>query len=194
MLIVIRPTELCYEIKKSKFLVHLIPYDQFTQWQEKLKRDHPKARHIVYAYRYINQFDQIVENLSDDGEPKASAGPPTLAAIRGKELVNTAVLTVRYFGGIKLGIGGLVRAYGKSVNEVIEEAQKQNNIQTYEKLFSISFTISLKHLAKAEHFLSNLAPGRVHYSRQFSNQLCSLEIKTPDKYIKRIEEYFKENQ
>jgi len=76
-----------------------------------LKIEHPKARHIVYAYRELNEFNQIIENSSDDGEPKGSSGVPVLNVLRGEEFINVAILVVRYFGGIKLGIGGLVRAY-----------------------------------------------------------------------------------
>ncbi|HHC11506.1 MAG TPA: YigZ family protein, partial [Campylobacterales bacterium] len=96
-----------YEIKKSKFITHLVPISQFKGLQDKLKAQHPKARHVVYALRYLNEFDQIVENLSDDGEPKGSSAQPALNVLRGEEMINMAVLIVRYFGGIKLGIGGL---------------------------------------------------------------------------------------
>ena len=88
--------------------------------------------------RYINEFDQIVENQTDDGEPKGSAGKPSLDVLRGAELVNTALITVRYFGGIKLGIGGMVRAYGGAVNEVIS----QSNLVKYEKLITLEKDIN----------------------------------------------------
>ena len=83
---------------------------------------HPKARHHVYAYRYLNEYEQIVENSSDDGEPKGTSGKPSLHVLAGHELINTAVIIVRYFGGIKLGTGGLVRAYSDAVNSVINNA------------------------------------------------------------------------
>jgi len=68
-----------------------------------LRESHPKARHIVYAYRELNEFEQIVENSSDDGEPKGSSGVPVLNVLRGEDFINVAILVVRYFGGIKLG-------------------------------------------------------------------------------------------
>ena len=110
------------EIKKSKFIAYLVPYSLFKVTLENLKISQPKARHFVYAYRYLNEFNQIVENSSDDGEPKNTSGKPSLSVLQGQDIINSAVIVVRYFGGIKLGTGGLVRAYSKSVNEVLKIA------------------------------------------------------------------------
>lgn len=111
------------EEKKSTFLAYLCPINDFESLHVKLKNEHPKAAHIVWAKRFYNEFRQVVENNSDDGEPKGTSGPPVLNVMRGVELVNTGLLIVRYFGGIKLGTGGLVRAYGSSAKEVIAHAK-----------------------------------------------------------------------
>ena len=97
-----------------------MPYDLFDEVMKKVKNEHPKARHYVYAYRYLNEFEQIVENSSDDGEPKGTSGKPSLAVIAGAEIINSAVIIVRYFGGIKLGTGGLIRAYTKGAKIGLE--------------------------------------------------------------------------
>jgi len=110
------------EIKQSKFIAHIMPYSQYKETLQKLKDSHPKARHFVVAYRYLNEFNQIVEHSSDDGEPKGTSGKPSLFVLQGTELINSAVIIVRYFGGTKLGTGGLVRAYSDSVNLVLESA------------------------------------------------------------------------
>lgn len=110
------------EVKQSKFIAHLIPYELYESTLEALKQEHPKARHFVTAYRYLNEFDQVVEHSSDDGEPKGTSGKPSLMVLQGQELINTAVIIVRYFGGTKLGTGGLVRAYSDAVNQVINDA------------------------------------------------------------------------
>jgi uncharacterized YigZ family protein len=107
------------EVKQSKFIAHLVPYRIYDEVLAQLKTEHPKARHFVVAWRYINAFDQIVEHSSDDGEPKGTSGKPTLAVLAGNELINSAVIIVRYFGGTKLGTGGLVRAYSDACNLVI---------------------------------------------------------------------------
>ncbi|AFL69072.1 IMPACT family protein [Sulfurospirillum barnesii] len=110
------------EEKKSTFHAFLCPIDAMESLHVTLKNEHPKAAHIVWAKRYFNEFRQIVENNSDDGEPKGTSGPPVLNVMRGVELVEVGLLIVRYFGGIKLGTGGLVRAYGSSAKEVIAAA------------------------------------------------------------------------
>ena len=68
-----------------------MPYSLFDEVMIRLKNEHPKARHHVYAYRYLNEFEQIVENSGDDGEPKGTSGKPSLAVLAGNELINTAV-------------------------------------------------------------------------------------------------------
>lgn len=111
------------EVKQSKFIAHLVPFTIYEQTLQHLKQQHPKARHFVTAFRYLNEFEQIVESSSDDGEPKGTSGKPSLMVLQGKEIINTAVIVVRYFGGTKLGTGGLVRAYSDAVNLVLESAE-----------------------------------------------------------------------
>jgi uncharacterized YigZ family protein len=118
------------EIKKSKFITYLTTYNNFNITMKRLKIEHPKGRHFVYAYRYLNNFDQIVENSSDDGEPKGTSGKPALNILNKSDIINSAVIIVRYFGGIKLGTGGLVKAYSDAVNLVCEKT----HFILYEKL------------------------------------------------------------
>lgn len=110
------------EVKQSKFIAYIMPYSEYDATLEKLKNEHPKARHFVVAYRYLNQYNQIVEHSSDDGEPKGTSGKPTLMVLQGADIINSAIITVRYFGGTKLGTGGLVRAYSDATNLVLNDA------------------------------------------------------------------------
>jgi len=110
------------EERRSRFLAYLTPYAHFETLREELRSRHPKANHIAYAWRRFNEHGQCEEHSSDDGEPKGCAGMPILNAMRGAELVECALLVVRYFGGIKLGTGGMARAYGAAANSVIREA------------------------------------------------------------------------
>ena len=139
-----------FEEKKSKFIAYLMPFDMFDVVMKKVKDEHPKARHYVYAYRYLNEFEQIVENSSDDGEPKGTSGKPSLAVLSGAQIINSAVIIVRYFGGVKLGTGGLVRAYGDSVNAVIKIA----TFKEYKKLISKTLECEYSELSQLEYLLN----------------------------------------
>ncbi len=141
-----------YEEKKSKFMAFLVPYEDFDKLMDRLRKEHPKARHFVYAYRYLNEYEQVVENCSDDGEPKGTSGKPSLAVLAGNDMVNTAVIIVRYFGGIKLGTGGLVRAYSSAVNLVINSAE----LYEYKKLVEASVELDYSILSKIEYLLNSL--------------------------------------
>ena len=169
-----------YEIKKSKFIAHLVPIAQYKGLQAKLKAEHPKARHVVYALRYLNEFDQIVENSSDDGEPKGSSAPPVLNVLRGEEMINVAVLIVRYFGGVKLGIGGLVRAYGSAVKEVIALA----DINKYEKEFTYEFDSSYSDVQKREYVLNKLEIFQVE--REFLGDRVAWKIKSSKEKLEEL--------
>ena len=148
-------------VNRSKFLSFLVPYAEFDGLQEKLKKEHPKANHVVYAFRYLNAFEQIVEQSTDDGEPKGCAGVPALNVLRGEELVNVAVLIVRYFGGIKLGTGGMARAYAQAVKDVLEVA----NLVPYEKQVKYMFKTSYSDVDKTLYQLKQI--GIAQYERDF---------------------------
>lgn len=149
------------EVKRSKFITHLVPIVEYDGLQEKLKAEHPKANHVVYALRYLNKFDQIVENSSDDGEPKGCAGTPSLNVLRGAELINCAVLIVRYFGGIKLGTGGMARAYALAVKDVLNEAV----LIPYEKVIVHMFSCNYNEIDKTLYKLKQL--NLTKYERDF---------------------------
>lgn len=148
-------------VKRSKFLSYLVPVKAFDGLQEKLKRENPKASHVVYALRYLNEYEQVVENSSDDGEPKGCAGVPALNVLRGEELINCAVLIVRYFGGIKLGTGGMARAYAQSVKEVLDVAV----LEAYQKQVTYRFETSYSEIDKILYRLKE--EGITHYEREF---------------------------
>jgi uncharacterized YigZ family protein len=149
------------EVNRSKFITYLVPISEYDGLQEKLKQENPKANHVVYALRYLNEFDQIVENTSNDGEPKGCAGVPALNVLRGEELINCAVLIVRYFGGIKLGTGGMARAYAQAVKDVLGEAE----LQAYKKQVSYTFETSYSDVDKTLYRLKQL--GLTNYGREF---------------------------
>jgi len=138
------------EVKKSKFLSFLIPYNQFEEKLEEIKKLHPKANHYVTAFRYLNSQNQIIEGASDDGEPRGSSGRPTLKVLQGNDLINVGIVTVRYFGGILLGVGGLVKAYSDSANEVIKKA----NLIDYKQIFEYDFEVEYNKTREIEYLIS----------------------------------------
>lgn len=109
------------EIKKSRFICHLKrtpTEEEALNFIEEIKTEHWKATHNCSAY-LIGEHDQI-QRAHDDGEPSGTAGVPMLEILKKKELKDVTAVVTRYFGGIKLGAGGLIRAYGGSVNEAIK--------------------------------------------------------------------------
>jgi uncharacterized YigZ family protein len=135
------------EVKKSKFHSFLIPFSEFETKLNELKNLHPKARHFVTAFRYYNEYNQIVEGSSDDGEPKGTSGRPTLKVLQGHDLINVAIITIRYFGGTLLGAGGLVRAYSDSANMAVANA----NLIEFEELIEENINVDYELASKCEY-------------------------------------------
>ena len=111
--------------KKSKFIANIFYVSTTQEAEEKLEQIRKKyydARHNCYAYRVIEDGN-IIDRSSDDGEPSGTAGaPPMLNILKKENLCNVLVVVTRYFGGILLGTGGLVRAYSQSTQDVIEKS------------------------------------------------------------------------
>ena len=168
------------EEKKSKFIAYLAPYIELKTLLLRLKNEHPKARHLVSVFRYLNEHEQIVEGSSDDGEPRGTAGKPALHVIQGSSLINVCVIIIRYFGGIKLGTGGLVRAYSDAVNLVLAEAK----LIEYKKEDSISFSCSYSDLGRVEYSLQQLSINKVY--KDFQALHVELEIRTTSKHIEEL--------
>lgn len=108
------------EIKKSKFIGLYFPVksqDEVMEILNNLKKEHKKATHICYAYRLTNPFS---EKAFDDGEPSGTAGKPILNVLQKQDKKDSLLVVIRYFGGIKLGAGGLVRAYSKTASETLK--------------------------------------------------------------------------
>ncbi|PLX67126.1 MAG: YigZ family protein [Denitrovibrio sp.] len=147
-----KPVSVKVDIKKSSFIAHLFPLEMFDDYMEKLRTEHPKARHFVWATRYINEHNQIVENCSDDGEPKNTSGKPTLKVLQGHDIVNAGIITVRYFGGVKLGTGGLVRAYNDAGQEAVELAK----LISLDSLSKLTLTVAYNQTKHVEYHIDRL--------------------------------------
>ena len=112
------PTQLTEEIKKSRFIVNAAPVtsaEQAAQFIDSISD--PNATHNCWAWKIGQQY-----RFNDDGEPTSTAGRPILSAIEGQDCDQVVVVVTRYFGGIKLGTGGLIRAYGGSASHCLQQA------------------------------------------------------------------------
>lgn len=141
------------EINKSKFYGILFPVDNVEEVKEYLnqvRKDYPKATHYCYAYR-VNGL----EKSNDDGEPSGTAGRPMLEYLRNNGLENILCVSVRYFGGIKLGASGLLRAYVDSLREVYAISEvyevREQNIYSLKMNYSL-YDIVRNYISKLDGF------------------------------------------
>ena len=120
------------EIKKSRFITYL----QHTEGLEdarafwaKIKQEHPNARHHCWAAVAGKPTDSLQLGFSDDGEPAGTAGKPMLSALQGSQLGEISAVVVRYYGGILLGTGGLVRAYANGVQQALKLIESEIKVE-----------------------------------------------------------------
>lgn len=104
-----------------------------------IRQEHAKATHNVHAF-IVGYGSSITEGRHDDGEPNGTAGRPVLAVLRGSGLGDTVVVVTRYFGGTKLGTGGLVRAYSDAARAVLEQTPRIEKVERQEVHFSVPYT------------------------------------------------------
>ncbi|MGA1386410.1 MAG: YigZ family protein [Flavobacteriaceae bacterium] len=117
-----------FKEQKSKFWGYAFTINAASDLKElliELRKKHPKARHFCYAWRIGTQPDQYQIKAFDDGEPNFSAGTPILGQINAFNLTQTTVIVVREFGGVKLGVGGLIQAYKEAAQGVLTMAEIQ---------------------------------------------------------------------
>lgn len=129
------------EIKKSRFITWIARADDGETAREIInlaKSEFPDARHHCSAFIHEVPGGNRVERSSDDGEPSGTAGRPMLDVLQGSGLTNITAVVIRYFGGIKLGTGGLVRAYSDSVSECLEHVTRMRRVRRALRMISVS--------------------------------------------------------
>lgn len=159
--------------KKSRFIANLFPVESVEEAEELIKETKKKyhdARHNCIAYRIVEE-NQIIEKSSDDGEPAGTAGAPMLNILQKNNLANILVVITRYFGGILLGTGGLVRAYSDSLLEGIEKSEKLQKCQGIELFVTMEYS-------EFDHFKyycknNNILITNVEYSEWIT---CKIEL------------------
>ena len=128
------------KIKGSRFIGYLSPIEDkkaALTFLAQIRREHPKARHWCYAYRLGKKGE--ISHYYDDGEPTGSAGKPILQHLEGAEITNIIAVVVRYFGGTKLGVGGLARAYSATTRETLIAATITKIISQKRSIFTIAY-------------------------------------------------------
>lgn len=174
-------TSLLEKIKNSKFFVFCHPVksvDEAESIINKYKDEHHKANHVCRAYRILTPQGIIAYN-TDDGEPGRSSGPPIEAAITGRDLVNTLVVVVRYFGGVKLGVGGLIRAYGGSAAKLLDQTKTRKII----KHTIIEISVPHKNYSEAMFIMEQMG---LKFEQEYNVDGAVLKLNVPEKDVDTI--------
>ena len=139
-------------IEKSRFITysaHVESEEEARAFVAKIRSAHSLATHVCYAF--ISDKTGNLQRFSDDGEPQGTAGVPILDVLKNKKLFETAVAVVRYFGGIKLGAGGLVRAYSSSAAENLAAA----DIRSLEMCVELAIEVDYTGIDSVQKYFSN---------------------------------------
>ncbi|MCQ6555054.1 YigZ family protein [Streptomyces sp. C10-9-1] len=162
------------EINRSRFLCALAPAateEEAQAFVARIRREHPAATHNCYAY--VVGADASVQKASDDGEPGGTAGVPMLQMLLRREVRYTAAVVTRYYGGVKLGAGGLIRAYGGAVGEALDAL----GTVTRRRFRILAVTVDHQRAGKLENDLR--ATGRTVREVSYGHAV-RIEIGLPD--------------
>lgn len=153
------------EIKKSQFLAYAYPIhnrEQALFHVEQLKKQFPDARHHCWAYIIGNPHNTTSAGFDDDGEPNGTAGKPILNVLQHKAIGNCIIIVVRYFGGIKLGAGGLTRAYSNATQAVIDTMK----LTPFTPLITVNIETNFANEAFVRHIMTQIQGEIIHADYQ----------------------------
>ena len=173
-----------FKEKNSKFIGYAYPITSENEVKthiENLKKEHFSARHWCYAYQIGTETFKFRAN--DDGEPSNSAGMPIYGQIQSFEITNVLIVVVRYFGGVKLGVGGLISAYKTTAQLTLEEADIVE--KTIDKHFKITF--DYKNMNKVMRIIKEKNIDIVHQKMELN---CEIEIATRKKNAQQTFDIF----
>ena len=169
-------------ITKSKFITYLFPVSSLEETKEKLskfKEEYKDATHVCYCYI----LDENTFKYYDDGEPSSTAGAPIYQVLKGNNLIYTMCVVIRYFGGTKLGVGGLIKAYSNSCLEAINNA----SIIDYENLDIYSIVVDYAMYDKIEYFLKT---NNIEIIDKCFEENITLKIKLNEKSLALLQDSF----
>lgn len=175
-----------YKDKGSKFYGYAYPVKSEKEIEnilENLKKEHHKARHWCYAWRLGEYYDQY--RINDDGEPSGSAGLPIYGQIQSKNVTNVLIVVVRYFGGTKLGVSGLITAYKTTAQSVLEHAEIIE--KTIDNQYVLTFTY--EDMNKVQRILKNAPVEIVSQKMEMSCEFTiSIRKSESEKIIESLQE------
>ena len=177
-----------YEIKKSLFIGVILPCSNEREALQQLHviaNQHPNANHLAFAWRIRQEDGFIAERCNDAGEPSGTAGRPILAPLEGGSIINAVIGVIRYFGGVKLGTGGLARAYGTAAKLAIESA----GLKPWVEMSKLKLTIDYSQLQLLEYQL-NKCNGHI-IDQQFTDRVAVV-ISLPLSEKEQIQQQFLE--
>ena len=173
-----------YKAKGSKFIAYAIivkSEEQVLDEINKIKKLDKNANH--YCFAYIIKPDKSIEKVNDDGEPKNSAGKPILGQIKSKDLTNCLIVVVRYFGGTKLGIPGLIKAYKNAALEAIQN----NKIECIDITEMYSLKFSYEELNLVMNILKNYNANIINHKNDMISEIeCSITLKNSKNFYDKI--------
>lgn len=178
--------EVLFKEKNSKFFGYAFPVkteDDFKIHLENLKKQHHSARHWCYAYQLGVQENKYQFRVNDDGEPNNSAGMPIYGQIQSFEVTNVLIVVVRYFGGIKLGVGGLITAYKTAAQMALEHSKIVTKTINQE----VELNFEYKDMNKVMRVIKE---KNLKISRQTLELTCTIVISVRLKKIKNVLEAF----
>ncbi len=176
--------EILYKEKNSKFFGYAFPVtteEEIKEILERLKKEHFSARHWCYAYQIGTE--KIQYRANDDGEPNNSAGMPIYGQIQSFEVTNVLVVVVRYFGGVKLGVGGLISAYKIAAQMALENSEIVE--RTIDKHFLITFGY-----ANMNKVMRIIKEKNLQIVSQKMEMDCEIEIATRKKNAQNLLDTF----
>ena len=165
-------------VKKSKFIANIFYISTNKEAEEKIKEIKKKyfdARHNCFSYRVVEN-DNIIEKASDDGEPSGTAGGPMLNILQKNNLTNILIVFTRYFGGILLGTGGLVRAYSDALLEALEKTSKVKMVSGLE----LEVTLSYNNFENFKYYCKNHEINIISTNYN-ENIVCKIDMKLEKK-------------
>jgi uncharacterized YigZ family protein len=176
-----------FKDRGSKFLAYAFPIqnaEDFKLRRKKLKDEHPKAAHHCFAYRL--GLDKNNFRSSDDGEPSGTAGKPILSQIDSKELTNTAIVVVRYFGGSLLGVPGLINAYkmASSLALQLTPIVQKPVLKTYE--LSFDYTLMNDVMMMVKRFECVILENE---SQLFCRMVVGVPVKDENLFIEKVKDF-----